>query len=325
MKNKNWSWIVLATMLAGSVSAGEKVGNGGKVVACPDRPLEVLDYHRSSREFGLVPVTGAPGSNEFQQAEALVSRIVKMNPTRAAMYVDTIRSFLADAIFLPNAEFPTSNDTSEVAYCRNGRILQVITQRKPMTSLEKRFTVNRDLWRRLSIFQRAVLLVHEAALKEALDYNYITADGAARMNSLILARDLPHFTRAQVDEIMVSTGLLYLNDHELRNNTITQIVEKVMNFKRFGTGFQVVVPFASLDYFPQTQSPDGFYLVPEIGRIFEYLSDHPIGGRDESYLSALGRAKAARGFLQFSLNIHEQRTNAFSFSPLNGAGDFIQP
>ncbi len=324
MKNKNWSLIVLVSMLSVSAWAGEKVGNGGKVVACPDRPLEVLDYHRATPEFGLVPVTSAPGNNEFVQAEAIVGRIAFMNPTRAAMYVESIRSFRAESLFLPDSEFPTSNDTSEVAFCRDGRILQVITQRKPMTVFEKRYLVNADIWNRMPIFQRAVLLVHEAALKEALNYNYVTADGAARMNALILARDLPRFTRAQIDEVMVSTGLLYLNDRELRNNTITQIVNKVMNFKRFGTGFEVIVPFASLDYFPQTPSPDGFYLVPEIGRIFEYVSVNPIGGRDESYLSALGRTKAARGMLQFSINIHEQRTNAFSFYPLNGAGDFIQ-
>jgi hypothetical protein len=292
---------------------GEKAGNGGKIVICPtidgDR-YEVLDYHRAEKEFGLKRITSIPGSDEFAQAKNLIKRIARINPLRATRYLGDLEQFHSQAAFLKDSDFPQSDDTNEVAYCKGGTVVQAITQRTPMTSFEKRYLVNQDHWNHLSTFQRAILLTHEMALREALAYGYTTADGAARMNAILFAADLSTFSREQLEELLLSTGLLYLArvDPEDTEPTISENVRIVRNLKKHGGPARLTTPLASFDFLDRVGVANDFRF-PLIGNVV--LEDEVDDGRGfpqknrTDYFKSLAKAEKLKGFLSVHVNSND--------------------
>ncbi len=317
---------------------GEKAGNGGKVVRCPapggtldegdfsrERPaphLEVLDYHRAKTEFGIVPLESVAGGDEFEQARALIERIRGINPTRATNYLADLEKFSSEASFVPDSDFPKSDDTSELAHCRGGQVIQVITQRKPLTTFEKRYLVNADLWAQLPTFQKALLLTHEIALKEALAVGYDVADGAARMNAILFARDLASFTTEQIGELMLATGLLYLKRPDECTNVMpySAMILEILDTSRNSIQAELMIPYASLDFF-RIKAPASTF--PIFGDLAVFDADGP-DDRDMQIDVAIETAHRVKGFLTFRFlsNMGHGR-RAVSFDVLNDSREHL--
>lgn len=292
---------VVTFSLASAAFAGEKAGNGGKIVICPGRGPEVLDYQRAKNEFGLAPIADVAGKDAFEKTRALIARLKTVNPTRAAIYAEWLKTFLAEADFISDADFPETMDTNHIAYCRGGTVRQAITQRRPLSSFEKRYLVNGDLWKKLSPFQSALLIFHELAVREAIAYGYDSADGAARFNAMIFAKDFAQFTPAQITDLMLASGLLYTVDDKLRENTIARSVEMATRIRvHLGTA-TVIIPYLSLDRFGQiAKKPDGGYTVnfPAVGDVEFYAPD-------PDFREVVKEATAKKGFIQITLVGHD--------------------
>ncbi|RYZ73935.1 MAG: hypothetical protein EOP09_01150 [Proteobacteria bacterium] len=286
---------------------GSKGGGGGKIVQCPDfyntnEEYQVLDFSRMQLEFDLQPIHKIEGDGSLAKAIAIVNRIKRFNQKRADHYTKDLINFWSEVTFVGDSAFPITRDTEEVTYCKNGKIMQVITQLTPSTPYQKRYKVNKERFKLLSEFQQAVLLVHEVILKETKAQGIEGADSAVTLNTFLISEQLRYATRDQYAAVLQGAGLFY------RDLTVQGIAlpTEAPYFQQYntpkaqlGSGFNsVIVPALSTDLIQNNcESRPFFYHFPLIGRV----QTHPTFTQDdcESLAAKANQSIRAQNRVQF--------------------------
>ena len=264
---KTYLFIVITLFASHTALAqgmGEK-GNDGKIVQCPGRPAEVLDYQRAWPEFGFTPMSSIPGANETEKARFLIQRLERLNPKRVEQYLQDLNSFYSNVRWIVSEdEMPIVTDTQEKSYCGGGKILQTIVQIDPQTSFQKRYIVHKPRYDLLNGDQKAILITHEIILKETKAQGYLDANHAVSLNVALMSQELETMTSAQYAAVINSAGLLYwaIRKHHAPSNgpwislgldyaNLAQIrIELSSDFvKEGGFDFVVRIPVLSRELF----------------------------------------------------------------------------
>lgn len=139
--------LIATLLLFSSVSFAQdwyEKGNGGFVVTCPGKPQQVLDIYELENRFQIQThqETANPVLQNMvldldksesldQRVQYLLSKIARLNPSRAQLYAQWYKSFPAEAEFLPGIHLNPIGDTGLAVPGEGCSLQQAVFQRAP--------------------------------------------------------------------------------------------------------------------------------------------------------------------------------------------------
>ena len=149
------------------VWAGPRVGNGGKVLLCKDKPTEVYDYFEARDKRGFKLQVGSASQTADQNLQILLDRVAEVNPSRARLYRSWYSDFWKETNLKSGIKIIDVPDVG-VGEVPNGcEVAQVAAQMEPVFAGDTRYLINKDIWDQMDTVQRAALVMHELILREA--------------------------------------------------------------------------------------------------------------------------------------------------------------
>ncbi len=165
-------------------------GNGGFVLKC-DRALKTFDLHElESRYSGRMSLDPKNSDSLEDRVDYLISKVDRLNPTRAAIYREWFKSFFAEARFTQDPIHPLP-DIGFGEVPEGCELVIAVYQRNPNIITPERYTVFEPLWNRLSVSDKAALILHELIYREAVqvENQHLTSERSRYLNAWIHSQE----------------------------------------------------------------------------------------------------------------------------------------
>lgn len=153
-----------------NADAGFRRGNGGFILICQQpqsQSYHLLDLFEGESRYGFQMAFSDSG-DEFQRAQAIIDRLLKLNPTRHSLYSRWLQDFPAETRFLEGLNIISAPDIGVTFIPDHCTPKQLIVQVEPLSQYDKRYTVDQRLWRSLDVNHRAAAILHELIYREAI-------------------------------------------------------------------------------------------------------------------------------------------------------------
>lgn len=204
------SLVVLLMLFTVPSRAAFEKGNGGDAItSCkdPNRPkVQFYDLYEAEHRYSLRLVI-PDGSTAIEKAENLISRIHRLNPNRAKLYREWLSTFFEETKFITGKSLVDVPDTG-AGFIPAGCILeQLIIQVDPSFPKDKRYTINKDLWNQMDIYNQAAAILHELILREASlpENNHITSQPTRYLHAIIESSQMMEETaQSWVEKLMLT-------------------------------------------------------------------------------------------------------------------------
>ena len=184
---------------------GKIIGNGGKGFVCPEESgqrVYLLDYIKATHDWNLY-IIPATGNDEYEKAKELAKRISVFDPIRSKYYVAAINDFKSNHQLINYHDFTYISDYEEYTLPKGCTVEIIINQKMPRFAEDKRYRINNDLWRELSLDDRAGLILHEIIYREAMLLGQKTANNVVYFNAIIAGKII-HINKESYDAILSS-------------------------------------------------------------------------------------------------------------------------
>jgi len=202
--------LLLATFISNAWAIGDEKQNGGDVVACDaanPNNFELLDLYEAKtlHQLSLVPAKGTTVETIFEESMQTYESI---DPIRASLYRDYMKSFAAEARFVPDSDFTDVPDEGFKAPPKDCTLRQIVVQYDSPAPNGTRYMVNQDLWNHLNEENRAALLIHEFMYREGRkpQNNFRTSSGVRYLNGLIHSTKMKNMTIEEYVREMRAVG-----------------------------------------------------------------------------------------------------------------------
>lgn len=187
--------LCFAFVVSSTAFAGNRVGNGGDVVVCPDK-IQLLDLYES------VGMTEPEISGKYE--EILKDRIkilTKLAPKLGAQYERRRKTIEGEFDFKPDVVLTNVKDSkhSFLPAQKDCKLNQIVIRKSEIVEgREKRFVVDEGLWKKLSDVQKAGLIFHEIVYehfaKLQRDQDDIDSRKARKFNALVFSKEFDTMT-----------------------------------------------------------------------------------------------------------------------------------
>ena len=137
----------------------ERVGNGGGVLVCNNRPTILLDYYEGKKRGLSYKTISSMTPREMN--DLLDSRIRFFLPVLADIIKDLRKTFYDRKENLYNASFQIPDDFLAVNLPRNCQLKVAAVQRVPLFSFENIFFLDQNIYQRLDRVSQNGLILHE--------------------------------------------------------------------------------------------------------------------------------------------------------------------
>ncbi|MGE3608196.1 MAG: hypothetical protein AB7I27_01315 [Bacteriovoracaceae bacterium] len=176
---------------------GDRVGNGGDAIVCPNRVV-LLDYHEMEQRDQKLNL---PGRSMRERVENALARIKKMDKARAALVESYALELLADLekkeqgeTSLPKVLFTKDilsdvDDSLELTIPAGCEKKQLVVQRAPVFPGDRRYTIAEDIWQKMDQEQRSLTILHEAWYRTFIDDGSKDSRLARYMNSVFASEE----------------------------------------------------------------------------------------------------------------------------------------
>lgn len=186
-------------------------GNGGFVLSCGEQPLMVLDVYEAQKRY-FYSVVFSEKTDVIDKAEEILSRLKKIDPVRARLYIDWLKNFYQESQILTDTEFMETPDLGLVKKPKECNLEQVIFQREPSRISPARYIINETLWNRLDSDNKAALIIHELIYRDFLSGMSLesTSERIRLFNAIILGNkveplSLQEYVRILQEDLHLST------------------------------------------------------------------------------------------------------------------------
>jgi hypothetical protein len=186
--------ILMLTLLSTPAFAGEIVGNGGDVIACPDKAPVLLDFFEAGAVHGLARRADLTGATPQEIAKATLRDLKRLNPTRARIYERRIDKFEEEASFVAGAELADIPDSHPIVLPNGCKLRQIAIQKPRMLPQDPLYVIDLDLWNALDMAQKAGLIVHEVIYTDAIQYGHTNSRSVRYLNALLHSNRLEKTT-----------------------------------------------------------------------------------------------------------------------------------
>ncbi len=177
--------------------AGHEVGNGGNGVVC-GASVELLDVYEARVLRGL-EFAAVNGQDPFTIALSRTAVLEKIDPRSAKIYAKFIEKLRSDISFEKKLTLGPIDDSKHVFVPkdRSCKVRQLAVLRKSVLPGEKVVLIDEGLWAKLSIRDKAGLLLHEAIYKHLADLDEKTSVNARYFVSLLLSKSFSEASRGE--------------------------------------------------------------------------------------------------------------------------------
>lgn len=215
--------IVLSLLLLGYMNfafGGNEHGNGGDVVVCRDgsgnlRSVNLLDYYEAKLFRGINVNLGDPNLDVQKKLEILANRLAQRNPKLANLYYSRALNFEKEALFLEGVDLEDIPDSGNVTIERNCKIEQIVIQKTPNYELDKRYTVNLELWKALDNNNKAGLIWHEIIYGDAVSRGISNSIASRFLNAIIGGDSLAQMSYSNLKKLFLELKLTELTWNNL--------------------------------------------------------------------------------------------------------------
>jgi hypothetical protein len=180
MENKMKLLVLLLISFSIPALAGQD-GNGGDVIDCgPDKPVRLLDYVEAEQK-GMGIDLGPQSLSVEEKIEYALSRIEAIDLSLHRVLLGLSNRFNMEARFLNGVVLRDVPDSLHLAVPKGCEIKQVAIQVQPRFKEDKWYTVQKELWDRMSNRDKAGLIIHETLLRyfrtpeNSIPHRYINA------------------------------------------------------------------------------------------------------------------------------------------------------
>lgn len=212
-------WVVLCSLAVlflfqsnsnAIMSTGGSTG-GGNVVSCTD-PLtnikthRLLDYYEAETLMPeLLPELGN-GGTELEKVDFVLDRLEKHDPRRAKKYRVVAHEFFKNTQFIQNKVLPDINDHGYVPKEPHCIIEQLAVQNISPFPQAKKYVVREEFWKKLSLEDRAGLILHEVIYGEAMAMGQKTSRNSRYFNALMSSKKLETMSAAEYEDRLERVG-----------------------------------------------------------------------------------------------------------------------
>lgn len=267
---------------------GQERGNGGDVLVCvqPDgsSTYEMLDYYEARRRGN---VTSTPMGGTWQEhARAILTRLSRIDPSRAADWQARISDFEQRVAYLPHSNLPDVPDTSLTILPSSCHLEQTAIfggNRFPGEE-QSYFIVSNDIWDRMDTVNKAALVLHEI-IYDSLSGEDVDSRRARYLNGEIGSDKVVSISLREWNVILTSLGfsesivsvtvnglacsqatIEYFSSGIFKTCELTEIARIVVNgepfqvtsiefhenggVRQFGTGSNDLVPYRDMESLP---------------------------------------------------------------------------
>lgn len=169
MKNALIALGIFAASVIVHARGGTEVGNGGDAVVCRSGgkivSAELLDYYEARVKYGLK--LNLQGSVE-NMVDTALTRLAEVQDVKIPSYRSSALKFQEEALFVSGIELIDIPDSHHTFFPKGCQVEQVAIQIVPKLPLEKRYTINKDIWDAMSDLNKAGLILHEIFYRELL-------------------------------------------------------------------------------------------------------------------------------------------------------------
>jgi hypothetical protein len=156
--------IVVALSGSSAMASGNGVGNGGKVLYCPNSSphYEMFDSFEARVLFNQKQLS-CKGAGYAECLHAILSPLSEKFPTNVADILTAVDRFPAEAIFLTGQTLPDVPDDEHLFLPNGCELRQIAIENSGQANLppEKKFVVNGDYFKQLSPENQAAAVLHE--------------------------------------------------------------------------------------------------------------------------------------------------------------------
>lgn len=154
---KNQLFMIVLLFSLESFASGNRVGNGGNIVNCPNKK-QMLDLYESSEKI-------ASFSKDLPYIEIIQStlkNLARLNSKLSKQYEKRSAEFLKETDMRADVDLVAVSDSKHIfSPAQKDCKIQQIAIRKNVAGLGSRFIINKDLWDKLPELDRAALILHE--------------------------------------------------------------------------------------------------------------------------------------------------------------------
>ncbi len=228
MKNLNLLFVCTFVFSLTSFARSGGIGNGGDAVVCKDY-VTLLDSYEASVKYELtINLDNKNVDKQSLRSYVLtaVDRLSLRDKYTAKKLYDYAMEMVTDfenfEMFSPNAEryrgkviYIGPDSVGEISDSRHRTVpegcelRQLVSQKTPQRLRENRYEINMTLWKKLSLVDQAMTILHEAWYRIMLEDGAKDSEGTRYMNGLIASEEFDSYSFASYLKELKSTEKKY--------------------------------------------------------------------------------------------------------------------
>lgn len=200
-----------------------RVGNGGNVIVCLTFPVNscfgrpgynsagaFYDTYEADVRYKLKPLSlredAVPPTSNIDYAIKLLSALKQHNARLAEQLSGYVNTFAAEANFISDMQLLPIPDTGISFIPHGSELRQLVVQREPVSPLDRRYVISKDLWDLLSTADQAHAILHEIFYRHALEIrqNTQSSEYIRHFNALIMSGEIKKMSREEYNELECS-------------------------------------------------------------------------------------------------------------------------
>lgn len=235
-------------IFATQAQAGTAGSGGGNSLICENgAPVLLYDYVEAEQLRGITFDNALLAKDEYTTALKVLARVNKIDPIRAEKYSAHVRAFKDEAAFLTDMNLPKIDDTGGVVIPVGCELRQTVVQKVPRFPEDKRYQVDKNAWDRMSIRDRAGLILHEVIYREALTLEHEDSTQVRYFNSMISSRKLLAGGKKMYSSVVDLSGLRQYIQFKSKGRNLVLVGRMVTDeFKLGADGFEWIRDFCGL-------------------------------------------------------------------------------
>jgi hypothetical protein len=196
-------YLFLSVLLVSSLPlwAGDKVGNGGDVIVCPDQRTIILDIFQGKQDWGFeeIPRGGTRTQiitdtlNKFMMTDPLISQKLlsrAMELEKELAQLEQSEEYKSKLVKLTKNELVNISDEGVAELPPGCQIVQAATQIQMPFPGEVKFTFQKKTWQSLDTDVQASLILHEVIYEHMIFVGEYYSRSARYMNAALHAGNL---------------------------------------------------------------------------------------------------------------------------------------
>jgi len=210
------------TMCSMVAYAGQRLGNGGDAVYCPDPgPFQVrlLDVWEAESIYGFENRLGDYGTNVETIVNGAINQLESRDPLRAEVlrrnyneYQKTHRIGSYNLTDIP--------DSQHVALPSGCEIRQIAVQLEDPAPGQPRYLIDENLWNLLDPANQAALVLHEIIYRDALLHGHEDSRQVRALNVQIISKNLYNLSYPESINFLNGTAMSISNIIRIQGNDV---------------------------------------------------------------------------------------------------------